>query len=171
MIPECFNSANERRPMGHGLARVYCRAGVIASTVTGPAGRYSFVQGNGAGHDTRSWRNGHMTRCCAVDTRGSAREDLTRIVGQKVGTTLLPQGSSLHLGLFDMPMGSRLPIHHGPHGLERYPRHGHQAASSPDVGGGGTARLQPWNVGHTRTFQRGRDAALLVRSSYHCQST
>lgn len=96
---------DERQPLEQVLVRVYRNGEVVARTVTGPGGRYSFVLENGAEHVIRFSLAGHVTKCYAVDTRGPAWEDDARVMGLEVEMTLFPNVPGLDLGFFDMPMG------------------------------------------------------------------
>jgi hypothetical protein len=96
---------DERLPLEQVLVRVYRNGEVVARTLTGPGGRYSFVLENGAEHVIRFSLAGHVTKCYAVDTRGPAWEDDARVMGLEVEMTLFPKVPGLDLGFFDMPMG------------------------------------------------------------------
>ena len=94
-----------RQPLGAVLVRVY-RDGVKEQVFnTGSAGKYNINLRRGGEYVIRFSLPGHVTKCYAVDTRGTAWEGDDRSVSVDVEMTLFEQVPGLDLAFFDMPMG------------------------------------------------------------------
>jgi hypothetical protein len=94
-----------QRPLADVEVKVF-RNGERQHTVrTGANGRYSLVLDNHAEYVIRFSRQGRVSKCYAVDTRGAVWEGDKRVQDLEIEIVLFQPVPELDLGWFDMPMG------------------------------------------------------------------
>ncbi len=94
-----------RAPLDQVLVRVY-RNGIKEQTFsTGNGGNYTIDLERDGNYVIRFSLPGHVTKCFAVDTHGTAWQGDRREVSVDVEMTLFESVPDMDLSLFDLPMG------------------------------------------------------------------
>lgn len=94
-----------RTPLDQVLVRVYRNGVKEQSFNTGNGGNYTIDLERDGNYIIRFSLAGHVTKCFAVDTHGTAWQDDHREVSVDVEMTLFEKVPDIDLSLFDLPMG------------------------------------------------------------------
>ena len=94
-----------RTPLDQVLVRVYRNGVKERSFTTGNGGSYTIDLERDGNYIIRFSLPGHVTKCFAVDTHGTAWQGDRREVSVDVEMTLFENVPGMDLSLFDLPMG------------------------------------------------------------------